>query len=142
MKTLIFALCCLTTLSAMAFETGKYSGESTDGSQYCELDIVQHEKSYSINVLNCENAEAGRSLESQPKEFFYGKTKQYFQESKMTMTTEAAANKFKMKYSNKDGSNSYDKELTAKDSQTVHFSFLITQEGEFSQWFDVDLKKE
>ena len=141
MKTYSLILLSLLYSSAHAFETGKYRGETADGSQYCELDLVQYENSYFINTLNCEDLSLERTIESEPKELFYGKTKKYFAQYKMTMSIEVAPNLYKMNYSNKKKTDSYDKELIAKDENTIHFNFSITQQGQFDQWFDLDLKK-
>lgn len=140
MKILPFFLLCFIPLSSYAFESGKYRGETDDGSQYCELDIVQHTKSHTINNLICEDLTLERSIKAEPKEWPFGITKQYFREHKMTMTIEVAANLHKMNYSNKKQTNSYDEELSSVDGKKIHYKFSITEEGNFSQWFDMDLE--
>jgi hypothetical protein len=140
MKTLSLIFLSLIISSAYSFETGKYRGETADGSQYCELDIIQNAKSHTINNLNCEDLNLGRSITAEPKEWPFGKTKQYFQEQKMTMTIEVAINLHKMNYSNKKKTESYDKVLTSKDAKTINYNFSITQEGKLNTWFDIDMK--
>lgn len=140
MKILLFFIVCLIQTVAYSFDSGKYRGESADGAQFCELDIEQKSKSQVINKLNCEDTLLGRSISAEPKEWPFGTTKQYFPEPKMTMTIEVAANLHRMNYSNKKRSESYDKELTAKDKKTIHYKYSITQEGKLNVWFDMDLK--
>lgn len=140
MKNLMIALLCLVHASAYAFESGRYRGETANGSQYCEIEIEQNPKSHTINKLSCEDVTLGRTISAEPKEWPFGTTRQYFPEFKMTMTIEVAANSHKMNYSNKKRTESYDKEVTAKDKKTIHFKYSITQDGKLNTWFDMDLK--
>ena len=139
-KFLILALFFTINTNAFSFETGKYHGSSPDGTQTCDLDITQHEASYIINSLECEDQTLGRKFGGgEPKELEYGKTKKYFKQFKMTMTIDVSANKYTMNYSNKKLTESYDEELSVVDDKLTHFKFSITHENVFYSWFDLDM---
>jgi hypothetical protein len=140
MKFFLFLILSFPLL-AFSFETGKYSGTSIDGQQECRLDITQNENSFTIHSYECVDNVLGRSFTSEEKEWIFGKTKTYFPEFKMTMTTDVKLDKYTMNYSNRKKTESYDEELTNIGNHSISVKFSITHENVYNPWFDLVMKR-
>jgi hypothetical protein len=142
MRFYLFIAIFMTTNSvAYSFETGRYIGVSADNEQACELDIVQNQKSITINKLECVDENRGRRVTAEPKELLYGIVKKYIKEFKMTMTITVKPESYIMNYSNKKKTESYDEALIFVSKTDVHYTFSIIQENIYHSWFDIVLKK-
>ncbi|MFA6238713.1 MAG: hypothetical protein WC635_15365 [Bacteriovorax sp.] len=125
--------------SAFSFETGNYHG--VNGTQVCDLDMVQNLKSVTLNKLTCQETAQNYDVDLEPTELHFGHFEIYDEAANTYVTADATADRMNLVIKDNTNKVTFFQELVNLGSKKVQFRFQIASNGNTMTWFDVVLTK-